>query len=220
MGDMLSKIPPDIRMHVEKAIAAAGPHPVVASKGFFPRLANVWTGMFRRRPLRRRHGDTVIYPNQGVPPEKLLVISRGDRARGHLANLVSLALSRGWRVAVDDGKRRTGESVSFCALNAMQLLPSTHTCLIGVSSGARAACMASVSVPMVLIPEGHDTEPDFWMDYTEAPTLIVNSMDDHGEVLEASDNPLVATVTIPRRDYCNRWTHSVALEFLESVIKM
>lgn len=197
----------------------------------------------RLHPLqrqRRRHGDTVVYPNPGAPPDKLLVISRGrDRgraSRARLADLVSLALSRGWRVAVDEAKKSDAESVIRCAVNAATLLPSTRTCLVGVASGARAACMASVScpalerlprglvvpVPLVSIPDGRDTEPDFWADYAEAPALLIDFPGETQEAcgLAAKDNALVATVTAPRRDYCHSWANRVALEFLESVIRL
>ena len=211
MGDVFSKRSTDMKLHVEKAIAAAGPYPPTRKPSVVRFLARVLSGAFRKKPPGERHGDTLIYRNPG---DKLLVIARG-KSRARLDGLVSLALSRGWRVAVNE-RDPTGVSVGHCVAHAMKLLPSKHTCVIGVASGARAACKASLSVPLVTIPDGHDIEPD----YAAAPTLIINSRDD-SFLVEACDIAAknIATVTTPCRDDDDRWTHSVALEFLDSVIR-
>lgn len=222
MGDVFSKKSPDMKHHVETAIASAGPYPPSRKPCAIHFLARVFSGMFRKKPPSERHGDTLVYANPGVSPDKLLVIAKG-KSRARVDNLVCLALSRGWRVAVNEGES-TGISVGYCVLHARKLLPSRHTCLIGVAAGARAACKASLAVPLVSIPDGHDTEPEFWVDYAAAPTLIINSREDPYDSIEACDIAAknyarIATVTTPWRDYDDRWSHSVALEFLDSVIR-
>lgn len=210
-----------MRAHVEAAIAAAGP--LRSSGGLLTRAARMWKRVFGKRPASERHGALMFYSsNEGSSFDKLLVISRGECGyRGGIRSLISEALSRGWRVAVTESSSRDSLSsarVGDDVLRATKLFPTRHVCLIGVSAGARAACNASLSVPTVGISDGYDTEPEFWMDYAKAPTLLISSRDDPVDI-ESGPLKNIAIVSTPRRAKCHRWTHGVALGFLESVIR-
>jgi hypothetical protein len=266
MGDAFSKEPPRVRAHVEKALAAAGPHPTLSQEPLHPgqrrcpvaRLLAASVGalkgalalIFRLRGdkldprvVRRRHGNAVIYlVPASAEAGKLLVVSPGrcGRDRDRLESLVSLAISRGWSVAVDDAKPSDADTVMACLRSAERLLARqrdnassdvspalSRTCLVGLASGARAACKAAVSckatsfVPLVAIPDGSDTEPDFWVDYAQAPALIVDVPGEKhtASELAAKDSELVAAVEAPPRDRRGAWANTVALEFLDSAIR-